>query len=92
MTSYTDAVNELIKFIGAMSVLSGVMAWYKNTTNDDKTVVEAANLVLDSLSDADKVSKTDMHTGKNLRDQISVSEAQELHRERELRGFGVRRN
>lgn len=93
MTNFSEAVMELMKFAGALSVLAGAMTWRrKDSEADDRIAVEAANLVLDALSDGDKVSKIDLHTGKNIREQMTWEEAEELHRERELRGFGIRRN
>lgn len=91
MTDLSEATQEMLKFIGALAVVNGLMVWWrKGSEADDKATVEAADLVLDSISDADKVGKIDLASGRNLRDQLSVLEAQELHAERELRKFGRR--
>lgn len=59
---------------------------------DDEIVVEANSLILDTLANADSVAAILKETNKNLRDQLSLQEAIEMHKERELRGFGIRRN
>lgn len=88
MTNFTEALSTLLQFTGAMSVLSGAMAWWrKGSEEEDQVHVDAADLILGTLSDADKVNKTDLYTGKNLREQLTIEEVLELHRERELRGF-----
>lgn len=87
MTSPSEAVQELLKFVGAISVLSGLMTWRRGGPKEDEIVVAAADTILDSLSDADKVNTVDLHSGKNMRDQITIEQAQELHNERELRSW-----
>lgn len=73
-------------------MLTGLSAWFRKGSHaEDEIVAESADIVINSLSDADLVGRVDMHTGKNLRDQLSVQEAEELNRERELRRF-INRN
>lgn len=87
-----EVIQRFFEFTGALTVLSGAMAWWtKGSPQEDAVVSEAADVVLGTLSDADTVSKVDLHTAKNLRDQLTVEEAIELNRERELRRF-ERRN
>lgn len=87
-----EIVDKWLEFAGAVAVLSGAMAWWrKGGVEEDVMVAKAADTVLDILSDADTVSRVDLHTGRNLRDQLTVGEAVELDRERELRRF-ARRN
>lgn len=91
MTPGIEALHKFFEFTGALSVLAGAMAWWrKGSVDEDKVVSEAADIVLGTLSDADTVSKVDLHTAKNLRDQLTIEEAIELNRERELRRFSRR--
>lgn len=88
-----NAWGELAKFAGALSVAAGAMSWFrKGSAEEDKVVSESADILIDGISDADKVNKVDLHTGKNLRDQLTIEEAEEMNRERELRKFGWKRN
>ena len=81
-----DIVDKCVEFAGAMAVLSGAMAWWrKGSTDEDAMVAKAADVVLDTVSNADTVARVDLHTGRNLRDQLTVEQAMELERERELR-------
>lgn len=82
--------NELLKFAAAIAVATGCMTWRRGGPKEDATVASSCDLVIDTLSDADKVNTIDMSTGKNLRDQLSLEEVEELNRERESRRFGRR--
>ncbi len=87
-----EVIQRFFEFTGALAVITSAMAWWrKDSPADDAMVSEAADVVLGTLSDADTVSKVDLHTAKNLRDQLTIEEAIELNRERELRRF-ERRN
>lgn len=91
MTPNLDVHGKLFEIIGALSVLAGAMAWWRRGSQDEDTVLaEAADTVLDGLSDADTVRKIGCVTDRNLRDQLTVEEAMELDRERQLRRFGRR--
>lgn len=84
--------TKLFSFATALSTL-GMMAtgwWRKGSKAEDDMVVTAADTVLDALSDADMLSQIEAVTGMALRDQLTVEEAQELDRERRLRGFSRR--
>lgn len=77
---------EVVKFAAALSVCVAGMAWWrKGSQEEDEVMAEAADVVLDTLSDADKVSKIELHTGRNLRDQLTVEEAEETDKDRRLR-------
>ena len=81
------------EFIGALSVLAGLLDWTrKGSQAEDDLVTEAGNLVIESLSNADSVGKIDCVTRKNLRDQVTLEEVIEIDEERRLRGFGWGRN
>lgn len=88
-----EIYSTLLKFTGALSTLAGLMAWFgprKGSVEEDQEVAEATDVVIDTLIDGDVVSKIDLHTGKNLRDQLTVQELEEMNRERQLRRFGRR--
>lgn len=59
---------------------------------DDEDVAECHDVVLDTLSDADKIRTIDLHTGKNLRDQLTVEQAIQLDQERTERRTWYKRN
>lgn len=74
---------EALKFAAALSVFAGAMAWWhKGGPKEDELIAEAADVVIDTISDGDKVSKIERATGRNLRDQISVEEAKQIDEER----------
>lgn len=88
-----EMLDKVTEFNAAMGILAGACAWWRRGSEDEDAMVsDAADTVLDTLADADTVSRIDCLTDRNLRDQLSVGEAEELHRERELRRFGWRRN
>ena len=89
---HTEAIHKLFEFSGALSVLVGAMAWWrKGSQDEDAVVAEAADLVLGALSNADDTRGVECVAGRNWRDQVSVEEAIEMDKERELRRF-ERRN
>lgn len=86
-----DIAGKLIEWSAALSVLSGTMAWWrKGSEDEDNMVAASADIVLDAVTDADTVGRIDLHTGRNLRDQMTVEQAEELERERQLRRFSRR--
>lgn len=88
-----SAWREVAQFATALAVTTGAMAWFRRgSAEEDKVVSEANDLILESLSDADKVAKIKDETWNDLRDQISVEQVQELHEERNLRKWGWGRN
>lgn len=93
MTPNLETLHDLFRFTGALSILASASAWWrKGSSDEDDLVKAAADTVLNALSDADTVGKIDDATGRNVRDQVSVEEAEALNQERELRGFGWKRN
>jgi hypothetical protein len=64
--------------------------WRAGSEAEDEAVVQAADLVLDSAADADLSKRIEAATGRDLRSQMTVAEAEELRREAELRKFGRR--
>lgn len=70
-----------------------VAGWFrKGSADEDEMVADSHDMILDAVADADLVREIDLETGENLRDQVTVEQAIEMHRESELRRFGWRRN
>ena len=87
-----DIIDVAVKFSGALAVVTGAFAWWRKGSDDEDAMhAAAADTILDTLSDADTVARVDLHTGRNLREQLTVEQAMELERERNLRRF-ARRN
>ena len=73
-------------FVGALTTLAGVFDWLrKGSTAEDDVYAGAAEIVLDTVADADNVRTIGCITGRNLREQITVEEALDMARERDLR-------
>ncbi len=78
--------TELFRFVGALSVLAGILDWTrKGSQAEDDMTVAAADVVLDAVSDGDMVERINCLHHRNLRDQVSLQEAIELDEERRLR-------
>lgn len=91
MMPETNYLMDLIKIGAALSVSTGLMAWFrKGSVEEDVVIAESQDFVLDALSDADRVNKIDLHTGRNVRDQLTVEEAEEMEKESRLRKWGRR--
>lgn len=91
MTPTAELLQKVFELSGALSVLSGAMAWWrKGSAEEDEMVSAAADTLLDALSDADTVGKIGCVTGSDLRSQLTVEQAIEMDRERTLRRFGRR--
>lgn len=83
----TPEVMLLKGFELALSV-GAAAAWFtRGSQDEDDMTVKAHSLVLDSVSDADTTKRVWAVTDKDWRDQLTVAEAEELNRERELRGM-----
>jgi hypothetical protein len=64
-----------------------IMAWWrKGSKEEDETYVEAASILLDCVADADGVNLINQGTGRNMRDQLTIEEAEEMYKEARLRG------
>jgi hypothetical protein len=83
-----------LEWNSAMSIhregLEDVDMFRRDSHEEDALIAEANNIILDNLSNADSVGQIKLMTGKDLRSQISIEQAEELHREKELRGFSGR--
>jgi hypothetical protein len=88
MTPNLEILHRFFEITGALAVATGGMAWWRKGSAEEDQVVSTANdTVLDALSDADTVSKIDCLTNRNLREQLTVGEAIEMDKERQLRRF-----
>ena len=86
MTLDGTTLSKLFEFVGALSVLAGILDWSrKGSQAEDAMVAAAADVVLDAISDGDMVEHINCIHHKNLRDQVTVEQAIELDRERTLR-------
>lgn len=85
MLPHMNEIQKLLEFIGSLSLITGAMTWRRGGPKEDEIVILAADTVLDTLSDSDKVGKIDLHTGKNIREQLTIEQVEELHKEREYR-------
>ena len=83
----------LFEVLGALSVITGAMAFPRRDTDaEDDMVAGAADVVLEALSDADFCRTTECVTGRDLRSQLTVEQAQALYAEAELMKMGKKRN
>lgn len=73
-------------------ILAAFSYWGRNVPPDDKNTAECHEYVLDSLANADMVGKINIVTDKNLRDQMTLSDALELYEEARLTQMGAERN
>lgn len=83
-----DSFNHILRFVNLRTVLGGAMAWWrKGSAEEDRVVSEAAKELIDGVSSADTVGKVELHTGINLRDQVTIEEIEDWARDRDLRGM-----
>ena len=78
------------RFYVCLAVVKGtfLMAWWRKGSNEeDEVYAEAASFILDAVSDADGVNMIDQATGRNMRDQMTVEEAEEMYEEGRLRSW-----
>lgn len=86
MTADPTVYTKLFAFSGALSVLAMAGSWWrKGSPHEDDVVVEAADLVLGALSDADDTRGVELVAGRNWRDDVTIEEAIEMRREADLR-------
>lgn len=86
-------VSRLFEVLGALSVVTGAMSWWrKDTDAEDAMVAGAADTVLDAISDADFCRTVDCVTGSDLRSQLTVEDAIRLREEADLARMGKERN
>lgn len=92
MTPLFNGWDELWRLAGCSSLLIFGMAWWrKGSEDEDRVMSEAADELIAGISDADVVNKIENETTFNIRDQMTLEEAEDWNRERELRRF-KRRN
>jgi len=59
--------------------------WRKGSPEEDDVVSHAAHELIEGVVSADTVNKVELHTGINLRDQVSIEEAEDWAKDRDLR-------
>jgi hypothetical protein len=97
-----DAFDALAQFDFCLETLKrsteigalGLFGWFaKNDPNrDNAEFLEAHDYVTNSWADAEMVRKIEVLTGKNIREQLTVEQAQALYEEAQLRKMGSHRN
>lgn len=80
----------------AFNILEGkavIMSWLrKGSQEEDRVVAHANETLLEGAANADLVNLVENKTKTNLRDQLTVEEAEAMHEEIRLRRFGFGRN
>jgi len=87
-----DWFEMMLIFEGSLLML---MAWMRkdpDITPGDREVIDAHEIIVEGLGNADFVKRIELATGKNIRDQLSVKEILELEREVKLLRMGNDRN
>ena len=95
MTPELDAVIKLASFKLATAIsLAGIWSWLGSGHSEDENeeVIACHDLVLDALSDADGARSIELHTDENIREQLSIEQAQALHEDAQRRRWSWRRN
>lgn len=81
---------EIVEVFASVTML---LAWLsKKIKPEDQDIIDAHEFVGDKLGDSDFVRKTELLTGKNLREQLTVQQMQDLEREIKLLKMGNQRN
>lgn len=61
-----------------VSAMTLLLAWRAGTVKpEDREIIEAHELVIESLSDADLCRNVELETGKDLRDQLTMQEVED---------------
>lgn len=81
VTRLSPEVEAVLQYASFSLALWGSL--FSKKGHDDKDIIECHDEVLNTISDGDKVNKIDLHTGKNVRDQLTVEQAIQLNEERE---------
>lgn len=66
--------------------------WRKGSPEEDQVVAHAAHELIEGVVNADQVNQVQASMGVNLRDQVTIEEIEDWAKDRNLRGFGNRRN
>lgn len=83
---HIEDIQKLIEFVGSLSLITGAMAWYRaQSQQEDEVVAKSCDVIIDTVSNADDVANINSTTGINLRNQITLEEIEDMHRERQLR-------
>lgn len=70
-----------------------LMSWFSGQRKaEDDEVINAHEVVQRGMSDGDFVNRIELMTGKNLRDQLSIAEMEQLENEIKILKMGNRRN
>lgn len=64
--------------------------WRKGSKEEDEVVSQAADELIGGVCDADSVGNVQQNVGVNLRDQVTIEELEDWHKDRQLRRMGNR--
>lgn len=89
-------IHKIVPIEFCLEVAKGdvpIMAWWrKGSLEEDQVFVQSVEAVTKALADSDYVREVELRTGKNLRDQVTAEEIEEMHKEAKLRSMGPIRN
>lgn len=81
-----------IVFEGALSVALFSKSKTKIIEGQDDVIAESCEMILNGQSDPDFIRSIELKTGKNLRDQLTIEEIEEIAETARLHRLGLRRN
>jgi len=85
--------EDMIKLMELASAFVMIASWRAGKLRpEDKEIIDAHEVIVSGVGDADFVTRVEMATGRNIRDQISVEGLEELGREVKLLKMGNQRN
>lgn len=91
MTTFEGMMEAYRAALAVLSAASLGMAWWrKGSSEEDKIVAEAHEVILNAVSDADFRRKAEVLSGAES--ELTVEQLMEMRREADLRRFGHGRN
>jgi hypothetical protein len=85
--------EDMIKLMELASAFVMIASWRAGKLRpEDKEIIDAHDAIVSGVGDADFVTRVEMATGRNIRDQISVEGLQKLGEEVKLLKMGNARN
>jgi len=86
----TSELDAMMQFASFSLALWGALLGRKG--QDEADIVECNDAILDMLGNADRIRTIEAITDRNLRDQLTIEQAEQLHREREAARHWQQRN
>lgn len=66
--------------------------WVKGSPEEDEVMVQAIDVLLSGVSDADFVAEVKKRTGRDLREQLTQEQIKKMVEDRKWYSWGSRRN